>query len=548
MKKTLILAVVCLAVFFVPYLPAQSTEDLQKEIELLKAQLQSMEQVKAQLANLEAKVAAMQAASAAPAAMAAPAVPAATQAQVDELDTRLSKVETKSAQDRISWGGDVRVRLDNQHWSVNPYMQFMGMETPPVQVPAQSFTNDMQWGLRLRLKLNANITDNLTFMGRLSMQKLYGGADVPIFNGFPNTVANSFNSVRISTSDVLHVERALLKYDIPNVPLTFAIGRMNTSDGPPLEIREETERQATPLAIMVNGQVDGMHLDVHLDDLGLPEGTTIGVCGGIGYESGFGGGGNVSSNMIMTPFGMGHIAGMKDSAVLGLIYDMPFMFETGSLVNNAQLFFGYNHFYQMTDIPYGSLINFPIPGAYAQPSPQYVTATNNLGDMDQLGWCWEHQIGDKFTYFYSGGYILSHPNGKVSQYGFGGLLGNPFESESGTAHYVGGRFKPIPVVSLGLEFNHGSPNWWTYSPATGESTEKLAARGNVWEGYVHWTFTKNTMLKAGYIHYDYSTAFSGWHIAPGPLSYYNLDNTSAVNFYPFPKSVQDVYLMLETRW
>ena len=60
----------------------------------------------------------------------------------------------------------------------------------------------------------------------------------------------------------------------------------------------------------------------HLDKIGFPEGTNIGVCGGIGYESGFGGGGQVSENYTITPLGLGHINGMKDSRVVGFTYDM----------------------------------------------------------------------------------------------------------------------------------------------------------------------------------------------------------------------------------
>ncbi len=209
---------------------------------------------------------------------------------------------------------------------------------------------------------------------------------------------------------------------------------------------------------------------------------------------------------------------------------------------------GYNRFGNMTDIPYGTLINFPIPGPYAQPSPQYVTATENLGDMDQWGLTWEHRIGDTFTYFAGGGYIKSHPNGKVSQYGFGGLLGDPNKSQSGTAYYArpaleshpqGGpraRVQPrlLPLVHL-------------HARATGELGDKLAARGNVWEGYLRYTFSKHTSMRVGYTYYDYSTAFSGWHIAPANLDYYNLDN-NAVNFYAFPKTVKNAYFLFDAKW
>jgi len=82
-------------------------------------------------------------------------------------------------------------------------------------------------------------------MGRLSMYKVAGGGSVPIFNGQPNTVQNSFSSVQVPSSDLLHVERASLVYDWAEAGI-LSIGRQNTSDGPPLEVRAGTEREASP--------------------------------------------------------------------------------------------------------------------------------------------------------------------------------------------------------------------------------------------------------------------------------------------------------------
>jgi len=529
MRKTIIGGI--LALLFVPLgLMAQSNEDLMKQIEALKQQLQALEQ----------KVNTQQQAAPAP------------EQQVKDLDARLVKVETKTASDNISWGGDVRVRFDNQSWHINPYQQVVGFDPHtgmPItqQVPGQDWSNADQWSERLRLKMAAQITPNLRFMGRLTMYQLFGGADVPIFNGSPNTVSTSFNSAKVPGGDVLHVERALLRYDFPHAPFTIAFGRMNTSDGPPLEIKDESEREGTPMAIMVNAEVDGVHADWHMDRLGLPEGTTLGICAGIGYESGFGGGGQTNLSYTMTPYGAGSINGMRDTTVAGFIYDMPLLFQAGNTINSARFMLGFNYFGNMTDIPYGNLINFPIPGPYAQSSTQYVTGTKNLGNMQQWGLVWEHTINDKFSYFLSGGYIKSFPNGQVSQYGFGGLLGNPYQSESGTAYYAGFKYKPTEHWAVGVEFNHGSPNWFTYTPDAGSPEAKLSTRGSVWEAYAHYIINKNFLLKVGYTNYDYSTAFSGWHIAPAPLSYYNLDNNS-VNFYPFPKTVKDVYFSVEARW
>ena len=527
-----------------------------------------------------------------------------------DQEKTLTKVETKVAQSNIAWGGDLRTRFDSQQWSFKPFQQFMGfapqaMPGPggstfyvpsPVamQVPAQDYTNPVQWSTRLRLRMGMNISENAKIMGRLTMYKIHGGAGVPTFNGSPNTVANSFNSGKVPTDDILHVERASFVYDWPSVGV-LSIGRQNTSDGPPFEVREGGERQATPQALAVNAMVDGIGWKFHLDKLGLPEHTLIGLCYGVGYESGFGGGGAIKSTAAVVGFNffpltnngttlspaqfpqpalqVNTIGPLKDSTVLGAMFDMPLLFEAFGTVHSANFYLGFNRFGNMTDIPFGTLNNFPVPavsGMGGMPSSQYVTATNNLGDMDQWTATWKHKIGDTFTYFGSFGYIKSHPNGKTSQYGaywnmpaqmppgypagpnveltgFGGLLGDPINSQTATAYYLGLRYDPTPDLGLGLEFNHGSPRWFTYSPATGEATEKLGTRGEVWEAYIHWSFVKNVALRAGYIDYKYSHAFSGWHIAPGPIENFNLD-TNPMMQYGFPAGIKNTYLALEVKF
>lgn len=558
-------------------LSAQSNADLQKQIEQLKVQLKAVEE----------KAAAAQ-----------------------EVDTRLVKVETKIAGDNIQWGGDLRTRFESSKWTFKPYQAFMGFaqsagapagSLPPgypypfmaltQQVPGQDYTNSVQWSTRLRLKMGITINEHAKVMGRLTMYKVHGGADVPVFNGSPNTVSNSFNDAKVPGTDVLRVERASLVYDFPVGILS--IGRQNTSDGPPFEVREGGERQATPQALAVNALVDGVGFKFQLDKLGLPEGTLLGLCYGVGYEAGFGGGGNVKANAAPVGFNftnvnwtaqgpdatmatmqVNSIGPLKDSTVLGVMYDMPLLFQLGESIQSANFYLGFNRFGNMTDIPYGSTNNFPVPampGMGGMPSTQYVTATNNLGDMDQWTATWKHKLGDTFTYFASYGHIKSNPNGKMSQYGaywtfpanmggtqqlagFGGLLGDATKSQTASAYYVGMRWDPIQTLGFGVEFNHGSPRWFTYSPATGEATEKLGTRGDVWEGYIHWQFAKNSAFRLGYLDYKYSHAFSGWHISPGPAmpgqsweDAYDLSKNPMLQ-YGFPAAVKTMYASIEVKF
>ncbi|HEY3400600.1 MAG TPA: DUF3373 family protein [Geothrix sp.] len=559
-------------------LSAQTNQDLQKQIEQLKVQLKAVEE----------KAAAAQ-----------------------EVDTRLVKVETKVAGDNIQWGGDLRTRFESSEWHFKPYQAFMGFAQSAgapagslpagypypfmaltQNVPAQDWTNSVQWSTRLRLKMGITINEHAKIMGRLTMYKVHGGADVPTFNGSPNTVANSFNSAKVPGTDVLRVERASLVYDFPVGILS--IGRQNTSDGPPFEVREGTERQATPQALAVNAMVDGIGFKFQLDKMGLPEGTLLGICYGVGYESGFGGGGSVKSTAAPVGFNftnvnwtaqgpnaaaatlqVNNIGPLKDSTVLGAMFDMPLLFQLGDSVQSANLYIGYNRMGNLTDIPFGSTNNFPVPampGMGGMPSVQYVTATNNLGDIDQWTATWKHKVGDAFTYFASYGRIKSLPNGKMSQYGaywtmpaamggqtaqlagFGGLLGDATKSETASAYYVGMRWDATEKLGFGLEFNHGSPRWWTYSPATGEATEKLGTRGDVMEGYVHWQFAKNAAFRLGYLDYKYTHAFSGWHISPGPAmpgqsweDAYDLNKNPMLQ-YGFPASVKTTYASIEVKF
>ncbi|MDP2875207.1 MAG: DUF3373 family protein [Holophaga sp.] len=522
-----------------------------------------------------------------------------------DQEKTLTKVETKVAQDNIAWGGDLRTRFDSAKWGFKPYNQFLGFVQNPgpgpmtgmpmpmaMPVPEQDYSNPVQWSTRLRLRMGISISEHAKIMARLTMFKVHGGADTPIFNGSPNTVTNSFNSGKVPTNDTLHVERASFVYDWPKLGV-LSIGRQNTSDGPPFEVREGGERQATPQALAVNAMVDGIGWKFHLDQLGLPEHTLFGLCYGVGYESGFGGGGSVKSSAAPVGFNFSHatmanpaaatvqvntIGPLKDTTVLGAMFDMPLLFEGLGTVHSAAFYLGFNRFGNMTDIPFGQLSNFPVaaaPGMGGMPSTQYVTATTNLGDMDQWTATWKHKVGDSFTYFGSFGYIKSQPNGKISQYGaywdfpavmppgypagpnvqltgFGGMLGDANASHTATAYYLGARWDVLDNLGLGLEFNHGSPRWFTYSPATGEATEKLGARGNVWEAYLHWAFAKNVALRVGYIDYKFSHAFSGWHIAPAPMAgswedAYDLNKNPMLQ-YASPASIKNTYVSLEVKF
>ena len=114
------------------------------------------------------------------------------------------------------------------------------------------------------------------------------------------------------------------------------------------------------------------------------------------------------------------------------------------------------------------------------------------------------------------------------------------------------RWDPTPTIGLGVEFNHGSPRWWTYTPASGEYTDKLGARGDVWETYLHYRFARNAALRLGYIDYKYTTAMSGWQIGPSPMSgSWEAANDLSKNpmlQYGYPATIKNFYASLEVKF
>ena len=84
--------------------------------------------------------------------------------ELDDLSKRIDKNERHTATDRISWDGDLRVKVDSLH------VQNKGPG-------ASDFDNDILYTTRLRLGMKAKVADNVGFTGRLSMYKGWADSD-----------------------------------------------------------------------------------------------------------------------------------------------------------------------------------------------------------------------------------------------------------------------------------------------------------------------------------------------------------------------------------
>jgi hypothetical protein len=515
------------------------------------------------------------------------------QKDIKDIEKRLEKVEKASAQDRIRFSGDYRfeahsiassipnqydgMTLQNmlvntifyygatgqlpasqntvnqfigQHYAdylyftnnltFNQLKAYMGMFPPAMQqqlmgsllpgayVKGYDVNNAILYTNRLRLSMSADVADNVTFAGRLAMYKTWGDSTgVQVFNGQSNSFNIDGNTTGVPNSDILRVERAYFDWkDIGGSKLYISIGRRPSTEGPPMNLRQDDLRGGTPMGAIIDFQFDGITVGYHLF-----EQSTLRLCYGRGYESGFGNG-----EVLKQPADR-----LKDADFLGVNWDIwsdDRMLVQTTIARAFNLTDGFNG---LIVLPNNPLTGQPV----SAPVVMRFTPSANLGDMDIAGFVIQRTDGP-FDWFVNFDYVKSHPLNVTTP--FGGLYSDPFETpepHSGTMVYVGGRYTlPNEKTMIGLEYNQGSQYWFNFTPAQDDIiAPKTNTRGKVVEAYLIHHVAKKFAVKLDYINYKYDYSGSGWHIgAPKKL-----DSTPILGFPTYDKA-QMVTLSMTARF
>ncbi len=427
---------------------------------------------------------------------------------------------------RFSLYGDYRFRADSvrakfpaQHTYYYPAMGF-GSD--------KSFTaeNDSIMTHRFRLNVEAKATENIGFVGRLAMYKVAGsqtssslssGTD-PMFGIFAhNGMLFDGNTGHLAKDNILRVDRAFINWmNIGGKPIAMSVGRRPSTGGAPTHLRQNTDRDSPAIGLGIDYAFDGMVVALFHDK---PAPGNIKICYGRGFESGFNG---VSSSNVDDADFAGFNWELND-------YNRNILFELQ----------GFKAFH-MTDMP-------EIEASVNQPR----FSSTNVGDLYQLSTVFMHKIKN-VDWFVSGGMSRTDPK-KQSESGFGSLLTDPgvsdFEEKNGYALYAGLRV-PLQKLSskVGFEYNYGSKNWITFTPASDDLiASKLATRGSVYEAY--WIYEipgkklsrfAKTFIRLGYQYYDYEYSGSGqWLGEPKKIS--DINTTSVKPLFPAAKNMQDIY-------
>jgi len=519
---------------------------------------QQMEAMKQQMEALQKKLDQMEAQSA---------------KETQEMGERLDKAELHTATDKLSFGVDFRTRAESIHYDnirVAPSSVTNSFFTPITAVPPGfnggtldqiqqgianmaaagmipaaeqvDADNDIIYTNRLRLEMKARINPQLSFGGRLAAYKVFGDSTGIKFNqGSLGDITFDGTTSSLPHGDTIRLERAFFnyKFDTETVPINLSVGRRPSTEGPPLEYRNNSLEGGSPLATVINWQFDGASLTFGLEDVvGIP-GAALKLCYGVGFEGDWG---NSSSLAGSQP-------AVDDVHMVGLIADLYDDDVTSAVLLYAHAADITDGFTGLTVMPFivsredrnGDGTNEYYFTANSGGFVSRVEPATNIGDWDAASLLLRTNLAEKVAdvdLFLSGSWSHTKPS-RVSTIPFYELMGQGLlssngilESQDGYSIYAGIIYNLPWDARLGLEYNWGSEYWFNFSGAEDSLVaSKLAARGQVWELYYHQPiFKDNFFVTLGGQYYDYDYTGSGNPLgAPVKISEANaLDSLNAV--------------------
>lgn len=498
-------------------------------------------------------------------------------AKLAEIQERLDKVELHTATDRLSWHVDMRTRGDSIHYTdvrVAPasllgafftpasmggfngatmaqiQQGIQGMAMAGMIPPAErhDYDNDSIFTNRLRLDMKAKIRDGFDFQGRIASYKVFGDSvGVKAYNGL-NDVTFDGNSTSLPQGDQLRLERAFfgLKGDLGEVPWTFSLGRRPSTEGPPLEYRNNTLIGGSPMAHIINWQFDGASASFGFEELtGIP-GFDLKFCWGVGYESGW----------YNDPAPINGVDDVQLAGFINQIYDDG---STNATFNYAHAFGITDGFAGETVMPFYVVTNpdqtltfVPNNGGYVS----VVQPATEIGDWDAADLLVTHNFVDSLGFdadmFVSLAYSRTDPSrvSNIALYqmmGMGLLTTNgDLKVREGYGVYTGIRLPVYDGSKFGFEFNHGSKNWFNFTGAEDSLIgSKLAVRGNVYEAYfIQPLYGDNVFSILGARYFDYDYTGSGNPLG-APVRISDLNSLDALN--PVLDKVWNYYLSITVR-
>lgn len=391
---------------------------------------------------------------------------------LEDLQDQISDINKKTNGNHLKFGVDFRTSLDNLSYKM---------------ADGSKQSNDAVFSNRLWLNMSYAATKNLSFVGQLAYNKIYGQRSTALtansaFEGF------DWVSSEAAYNDILRVRSAYFFYTDDelfgaDIPWTFSIGRRPSTGGHLANFRDN-DQASSPLAHAINVEFDGASAKFGTEGLTGFTGSYVKLCAGRGMS-------NAEPRFSSAPYSS-QDAKTNNVDMAGIIL-VPY--------DDKQYSTGMQYTYANNLIDSVNAAN-PALGMESVGGLHTATAfamVNGIGD----GWS---DYLDDTTIFISGAMSQTDPyRGALQQ----GMLGS-MENKRGYSYWIGTQMPSLisDEGKWGVEFNHGSQYW---RPITyGEDTligSKIAARGDAYELYFTEPLVDDILtfqLRYTYINYNYS--------------------------------------------
>jgi hypothetical protein len=456
----------------------------------------------------------------------APAGIAQRNAQMAELDERLTDleesldaVEKKSILDRVQLGADYRLVFNAFHYrgpSPNPYDRD---PTDPTALRRIDETSAEIWSHRLRIPIYAEAHKNLRLTARLVMFKNFGDSDQAAF-------IQDYQTTRLPRDSGIRFEQAWLDWFVTDW-LTFSLGRLSYTDvNPPVELKENTNvRNPTWGLHIVDGEYETINVTFNLSPL-VEQLYVRGF-----YASWFN---DNDDPMGQFPF---LSSGVDNLRIAGWNIDLR-------LPGLGRSYLQVGHYVVPEFRPFVIPISdptfdpsadhthapAPLNGSLLYPSrlPQSLGSYHNLNALLEL-----LEMGGSGLDVFAGFTIgLLSPNGKAIEYELPSDPADPMSAKQSTpflylaSHgddgtsfslFTGLRMT-LPIFSekmrpkVGFEFNYGSRHHISFTMPNDQLVNRLATRGHAFESYVIIPiYADHLFLRFGYVRIEneYQQGFFG---------------------------------------
>lgn len=417
---------------------------------------------------------------------------------IDALRAQVSEIKAHDAGDNVKFNVDFRTAYDAVSYKLNN---------------APDKDNGI-WTNKLILGMAAQPADNLVFQGKLGVYKTFGQNNIDQSSMFQ---AFDWYGTNKPGDDSIKLREAYFIYsdDMGDVHYAVSFGRRPSLDGFMTDLRADNDSPASPVGHNISMEFDGASFKFDFDKVTGISGLYFKICLGRGYSNTTG-----SYSMGSSGFNPAYIEdnanpNMDLAGLLVQLYDngqykvMANYFKAWNMmdIDAAKFFTGITQFTDVGDMTGGSLS----------------IQVNGIGDgiSDFL---------DDTIFFASYAFNKTDPKGAHSLPNatmtgtapgvYAEMLGSS-EKETGSSVYTGLQLPGIAKGQrLGLEYNHGSKYWRSYT--YGEDTlagSKLATRGDAYEIYYKLPIVgKNLTAQLSYVYmnYDYtgSNTFFGWTGTP----------------------------------